>query len=89
MAVRTPEANPSHGLESAEVLTAARSAIHELGDDEKEVFLLRASGEISFEAAAEALNIPVGTAKSRMRSALAKLRRNLSAFAPTTSRRLS
>ncbi|MCP5042805.1 MAG: RNA polymerase sigma factor SigE, partial [bacterium] len=45
------------------------------------------SGELTFEATAEALDIPVGTAKSRMRSALAKLRRDLSAFAPTTARR--
>ncbi len=85
--LQTPNANPAHDLESAEVLTAARSAILELEDTEKEVFLLRTSGELTFEATAEALDIPVGTAKSRMRSAPAKLRRDLSAFAPTPARR--
>ena len=87
--IQTPDANPAHDLESAEILNAARSAILGLDDGEKEVFLLRASGELTFEAAAQALDIPIGTAKSRMRSALTKLRRDLSAFAPTTARRNS
>ena len=45
-------------------------------------FLLRTSAGLSFEAAAQELGIPVGTAKTRMRSALLHLRGALAAFAP-------
>jgi RNA polymerase sigma-70 factor (ECF subfamily) len=75
---------PGARLESDEAIRAARAAIERLADPEKEVFLLRASGELSFAAAAEALGIPIGTAKTRMRTALARLRRELAAFAPGT-----
>ena len=54
----------------------------ELEDDVKEVFLLRVSGELTFEAIAEALGIPVGTAKTRMRTALRRLRSHLAHLAP-------
>ena len=72
-------------LEGRETLSAARTAILKLEEDVKEVFLLRVSGELSFEAIAEALAIPVGTAKTRMRKALARLRHHLQAFAPDAS----
>ena len=82
MELRAPEASPSIELETAEALAAARLAIQRLSDPEKEVFLLRASGGLTFEATAEALEIPVGTAKTRMRSALARLRSALAAHRP-------
>jgi DNA-directed RNA polymerase specialized sigma24 family protein len=52
-----------------------------LSDVEQQVFLLRVSGELSFEAVANALAIPLGTAKTRMRSALQKLRQKLGTVA--------
>ncbi len=75
--------NPEENLERAEAVTAARAEIEHLNDKHKEVFLLRVSGGLSFDAIAEALDIPTGTAKTRMRSALQQLRRRLSAHAPT------
>ena len=75
-----PEARLSQG----ETLAAAREAIHALPDDQKEVFLLRTSGNLSFAAVAEALGIPVGTAKTRMRTALFALRERLASFGPET-----
>ena len=69
-------------LEGREALGAAREAILRLEEDVKQVFLLRVSGELSFEAIAEALGIPVGTAKTRMRTALRRLQKHLAAFAP-------
>lgn len=78
---------PTAQLEQREALTAARSAIHALSEREREVFLLRTSGGLSFEAAAAALQIPVGTAKSRMRAALGRLRKALAAHAPAIERR--
>lgn len=73
----TSESEPVTRMAGEETLAAARAAIHGLQDPEKQVFLLRTSGELSFAAVAEALGIPVGTAKTRMRSALANLRRQL------------
>lgn len=71
---------PEARLTQDETLAAAREAIHALPDDQKEVFLLRTSGNLSFAAVAEALGIPVGTAKTRMRTALMGLRQRLAAF---------
>lgn len=68
---------PTAALEQQEQLAAAQAAIARLGDDEKQVFLLKVSGGLTFEAVAAALAIPVGTAKTRMRAALQKLRARL------------
>lgn len=76
------EQEPHALLEGLETLSAARAAILKLEEDVKEVFLLRVSGELSFEAIAEALAIPVGTAKTRMRTALRRLRHHLADLAP-------
>ncbi len=73
---------PSAGIENQEAVAAARVAIRALRDAEREVFLLRVSGELSFEAIAASLGIPVGTAKSRMRLALGRLREGLARFVP-------
>ena len=82
MQLRDHDPAPPARLEADEALEHARTAITRLTDDEREVFLLRTSAELSFEATAAALSIPVGTAKTRMRAALAKLRRELAAFGP-------
>ena len=59
-----------------------RAAVAGLSDPEQQVFLLRVSGELPFEAIAATLAIPVGTAKTRMRSALQKLRQSLGVTTP-------
>lgn len=89
MNVQTREPGPQRRIETDEALLAARNAIHDLGENEREVFLLRVSGELTFDAIGEALGIPVGTAKTRMRRALAELRTTLSRHAPATERRSS
>ncbi len=80
--LKTSRQEPLGELERGEWLQAARSAIVQLADPEKEVFVLRTSGGRTFAAIAESLGIPVGTAKTRMRSALRHLRERLAAFAP-------
>lgn len=82
--LRAKEPEPVARLASGEALAAAREAIYRLKEDEKEVFLLRVSAEQSFAAIASALDIPIGTAKSRMRAALRELRIHLKAFDPET-----
>lgn len=68
---------PAHLLEHKESLDRLRKAIHGLRQEEKEIFLLRQNGELTYEQIAELRNSPVGTVKTQMRSALQKLRKVL------------
>jgi RNA polymerase sigma-70 factor (ECF subfamily) len=85
MELPATEAGPHAASERHEAVAAASAAIERLAEPEKEIFLLRTSGGLSFEAAAQALGVPVGTAKTRMRSALLHLRGALAAHAPKES----
>ena len=64
-------------LEEQEALDRLRAAITDLRQEEKEVFLLRQNGELTYEEIAEIRNAPVGTVKTQMRTALIKLRKVL------------
>jgi RNA polymerase sigma-70 factor (ECF subfamily) len=72
-----PDKQPAPGqvLERREMLARLRRAIHALRDEEKEVFLLRQNGELTYDQIAEMRQCPVGTIKTQMRSALEKLRK--------------
>jgi RNA polymerase sigma-70 factor, ECF subfamily len=70
-------ASPTGGLEEQESLQQLRQALMHLRPEEKEVFLLRQNGELTYEQIAELHNRPVGTVKTQMRSALQKLRKIL------------
>jgi RNA polymerase sigma-70 factor, ECF subfamily len=65
---------PARSLEEKESLEQLRQALMRLRPEEKEVFLLRQNGELTYEQIAELHNRPVGTVKTQMRSALQKLR---------------
>lgn len=66
---------PSEVVERKEVFERLREAIHVLRQEEKEVFLLRQNGDLTYEQIAEMRGCPVGTIKTQMRSALEKLRK--------------
>src|SRR3954470_15886882 len=68
---------PAQALEDQEALQQLRAALLHLRPEEKEVFLLRQNGELTYEQIAELHNRPVGTVKTQMRSALQKLRKVL------------
>ena len=68
---------PAQALEDREALAQLRDALLHLRPEEKEVFLLRQNGELTYEQIAETYNRPVGTVKTQMRSALQKLRKIL------------
>ena len=70
-------ATPTQGLEEQETLGQLRSALMHLRDEEKEVFLLRQNGDLTYEQIAQIHDRPVGTVKTQMRSALQKLRKVL------------
>jgi RNA polymerase sigma-70 factor (ECF subfamily) len=71
------EIAPDGKLENLESLERLRKAIKELRPEEKEVFLLRQNGELTYEEIAQVRGSPVGTVKTQMRSAIQKLRRQL------------
>ena len=71
------ESVPGEHLEDQEDLARLRVAILGLRPDEKEVFLLRQNGGLTYEEIAERRKAPVGTVKTQMRAALQKLRRVL------------
>lgn len=68
---------PSAEAEQREEIARLRRAVTALRPEEKEVFLLRENGELTYEEIAAAMGIPVGTVKTRMRMALAHLRVHL------------
>jgi RNA polymerase sigma-70 factor (ECF subfamily) len=69
--------SPGLHLEDQEALDRLRLAIANLRQEEKEVFLLRQNGDLTYEQIAELRQAPVGTVKTQMRSALIKLRKVL------------
>ena len=77
MPIVDPAVVPTQTLEEQETLAQLRTALMHLRPEEKEVFLLRQNGELTYEQIAEVYNRPVGTVKTQMRSALQKLRKVL------------
>jgi RNA polymerase sigma-70 factor (ECF subfamily) len=69
--------SPLSGLEDQETVQRLREALLNLRPEEKEVFLLRQNGELTYEQIAELHGRPVGTIKTQMRTALQKLRKIL------------
>ena len=65
---------PGQALDEQDTLRKLREALMYLRPEEKEVFLLRQNGELTYEQIAELRDRPVGTVKTQMRSALQKLR---------------
>ena len=72
------DATPESTLERKESIERLRLSILELREEEKEVFLLRQNGDLTYEQIAEMRGCPVSTVKTQMRSALEKLRKVLS-----------
>jgi RNA polymerase sigma-70 factor (ECF subfamily) len=68
---------PGQEAEHRETLDRLRQAIKTLRPEEREVFLLRQNGDLTYEQIAEMHDRPVGTVKTQMRSALQKLRKVL------------
>jgi RNA polymerase sigma-70 factor (ECF subfamily) len=66
--------DPQTTAERREQQARVQAAVGDLRDEEREVFLLRQNGDLTYEEIAEALDVPTGTVKTRMRLALAKVR---------------
>ena len=66
--------SPPAGLMKDEDLGRLRLAVASLPAEQQEVFLLRQNGELTYAQIAEAMSLPLGTVKTRMRSAILQLR---------------
>ena len=75
--VDSAQALPQATAEHQEELDLVRRALRALRPEEKEVFLLRQNGEMTYQQIGQAIGIPVGTVKTRMRLAVGKLRKEL------------
>lgn len=73
------------GSEAPKLRGRVAAAIENLPDDQREVFMMRQFGGLSFKQIGEAVGAPENTVKSRMRYALEKLRGDLSDIDPRES----
>jgi RNA polymerase sigma-70 factor (ECF subfamily) len=79
------ETDPGHGLESIELAERLNTAIESLSPDQRAVFALYATGELTYGQIAEAVGIPIGTVMSRLYHARRKLHEMLPDLAPKTT----
>jgi RNA polymerase sigma-70 factor, ECF subfamily len=75
--VESHDGCPVKRAEDREAEEHLRRAILDLRPEEREVFLLRLNSGLTYEEIAKLLRIPVGTVKTQMRAAVAKLRQML------------
>jgi RNA polymerase sigma-70 factor (ECF subfamily) len=73
-AVESGDAPPDEWLCDCEDNDRLGRAVRRLRQEEKEVFLLRQNGDLTYEQIAVVCRRPVGTVKTQMRAALFKLR---------------
>lgn len=69
------DAGPARRMERADLMRRVKQAVSALPDVQREVFLLRTDGDLSFQEIAELLQIPLNTALGRMHDAMAKLKK--------------
>ena len=74
--------SPSAGLEGQEQLDRIQAAIERLPIDQKTVFAMYASDDMTYGQIAEALGIPIGTVMSRLYHARRKLHQYLGDLNP-------
>jgi RNA polymerase sigma-70 factor (ECF subfamily) len=75
--VETQDACPEKVAQEREAKERLQRAILNLRPEEREVFLLRQNGCLTYEEIAKLRRSPVGTVKTQMRAAAAKLRQML------------
>ena len=66
--------SPDARLLKDEQLRTLSNAVMSLRENEREVFLLRQNGQLTYEEIAQATGLPLGTVKTRMRTAIRCLR---------------
>ena len=79
--------DPGAGLEREEAAVRVAAAVAKLPPDQRIVFSMYATGEMTYGQIAEAIGIPVGTVMSRLFHARAKLKVALADLDPARERR--
>lgn len=62
------------GREHGQRISQLRECLKNLEPDQREVFLLRENGQLSYDEIAQVLEVPLETVKTRMQAALERLR---------------
>jgi RNA polymerase sigma factor (sigma-70 family) len=75
--IASRQEDPQDLADRREQHASIQAVVRELRDEEREVFLLRQNGGLTYEEIAAALDLPTGTVKTRMRLALTRLREAL------------
>ena len=74
-AARDPGADPERRASAADQLTRVESALHRLPEHFRVVVWLRDGENLSYQEIADALDLPIGTVRSRLARARTALRR--------------
>lgn len=74
---------PEAVVERAEATVAIRTALKQLPEDSRTVLMLRFYGDLSLQEIADALEIPLGTVKSRLFTAGQRMREQMAAGVET------
>ena len=69
--------SPESGMLLDEERRRLQLAVLELRPEEQAVFLLRQNGDLTYEQIADAMSLPLGTVKTRMRNAIRQLRQTV------------
>ncbi len=77
-----PSSNPDHVVTSAERVELVQQGLHSIADEFRQPLVLREIDGMSYEEIAEALDIPVGTVRSRIFRARQKLIQRLKRLFP-------
>jgi RNA polymerase sigma-70 factor (ECF subfamily) len=86
MLAEMPDNSLAHEIETRSELASARAAIANLPAPQREVLLLVTVEGLTYEAAADVLGVPLGTAMSRLARARAAVARRVRGVAATTTR---
>ena len=76
--IRPPESD----IERRELYDSIMAALNQLPEEQRMVFVLSEIEELRYHEIAEIMDIPVGTVKSRMHTAIAKLQEMLGEYKP-------
>lgn len=76
---------PEHDLDRRELYGAIMKALEQLPDEQRMVFVLSEIEELKYNEIAEIMEIPLGTVKSRMHTAIGKLQELLGDYKPLSA----
>jgi RNA polymerase sigma-70 factor (ECF subfamily) len=76
---------PEDDLDRRELYGAIMKALEQLPEEQRMVFVLSEIEEMKYQEIAEVMDVPVGTIKSRMHTAIAKLQELLGDYKPISA----